>query len=136
MLAATLPFSSFPSPTSRPPSTEHPLLRNYASPDLKEAVDELPSRLLFENEFVRIVLVGLSRETDRIQFQPCRPVLVMVTFGRLLARGEGVVRELAEGSQLRLKPCVQYRLCPVEAADLVFFEPLQSGDPQVGASGQ
>lgn len=94
---------------------------------------QLPFRLLFENEFVRIVLVGLSRETDRIRLQPHRPVLVTVTFGRALARGEGVVRELAEGSQLRLEPGVLYRLRPVEAADLVFFEPLQSDQERESA---
>ena len=88
---------------------------------------QLPSRLLFENEFIRIVLVGLSRGTDRIRLQPRRPVLVTVTFGRALVRGEGVVRELAEGNQLRLEPGILYRLRPVEVVDLVFFEQIRSG---------
>jgi hypothetical protein len=102
-------------------------------------VIQLPSRVLFENEFVRIVLVGLTRETDRIPFQPRAPALVTVTFGRALVRGEGVVRELVEGNQLRLEPGVLYRLRSVEAADLVFFETTRSSynfSGQVFPSGQ
>lgn len=83
----------------------------------------LPKRLLFQNDCVQLVLVGLRRAQELENFRNPSALLMVVTFGRVLVRNQECVHKLDEGGQIRIEPQYLYHIRALETADLLFFIP-------------
>lgn len=87
------------------------------------SLKELPNRLLFQNDCVQLVLVGLRRAQELEHFHNPASLLMVVTFGRVLVRNQECVHKLDEGAQIRIEPQYLYHIRALETADLLFFIP-------------
>lgn len=89
---------------------------------LPDELIQLPRRILFQNEFVGVVLVGL-RQGHELSFKRSSRLLVIIAFGRvqvIFARG---FRTLQEGGQYRVERSEDCELRAVTEADLLLFVP-------------
>lgn len=87
------------------------------------ALGEAPKRLLFRNDCVQLVLVGLRAGQELKEFVPGTSLLMVVTFGRVVVRTGNRTHKLLEGEQYQVLPSGHYEVRALEAADLLFFIP-------------
>jgi hypothetical protein len=87
------------------------------------ALGEAPKRLLFRNDCVQLVLVGLRAGQELKEFAPGTSLLMVVTYGRVLVRAGNRTHKLLEGEQYQVLPSGNYIVRALEAADLLFFIP-------------
>lgn len=87
------------------------------------ALGELPKRLLFRNDCVQLVLVGLRAGQELNTFEPLCSLLMVVTFGRIMVRENGHNTKLLEGDQYRINSDGCYTVRALETTDLLFFIP-------------
>lgn len=93
------------------------------------ALGGTPKRLLFRNDCVQLVLVGLSAGQELKEFVPGTSLLMVVTYGRVMVRTGNRTHKLLEGEQYQVLPTGQYELRALEAADLLFFIPAREQVP-------
>jgi hypothetical protein len=89
------------------------------------SLGEAPKRLLFRNDCVQLVLVGLRAGQELKQFVPGVSLLMVVTFGRVLMRVDNRAQKLMEGEQYQVLPESNYTVRALEATDLLFFIPVR-----------
>lgn len=87
------------------------------------ALGGTPKRLLFRNDCVQLVLVGLRAGQELKEFAPGTSLLMVVTFGRVAVRTENRIHKLLEGEQYQVLPSGHYEVRALEATDLLFFIP-------------
>ncbi len=87
------------------------------------ALGTTPKRLLFCNDCVQLVLVGLSAGQELKEFAPGTSLLMVVTYGRVMVRTGNRTYKLLEGEQYQVLPTVNYEVRALEATDLLFFIP-------------
>jgi quercetin dioxygenase-like cupin family protein len=87
------------------------------------ALGTTPKRLLFRNDCVQLVLVGLSAGQELKEFAPGTSLLMVVTHGRVMVRTGNRTYKLLEGEQYQVLPTVNYEVRALEATDLLFFIP-------------
>ncbi len=84
-----------------------------------------PKRLLFRNDCVQLVLVGLRAGQELKEFAPGTSLFMVVTFGRVAVRTENRIHKLLEGEQYQVLPSGHYDVRALEATDLLFFIPVR-----------
>ncbi len=87
------------------------------------ALGGTPKRLLFRNDCVQLVLVGLNSGQELKEFVPGTPLLMVVTYGRVMVRTGNRTYKLLEGEQYQVLPTANYEVRALEATDLLFFIP-------------
>ncbi len=91
--------------------------------NIMTALGGTPKRLLFRNDCVQLVLVGLNSGQELREFVPGTPLLMVVTFGRVMVRTGNRTYKLLEGEQYQVLPTSNYEVRALEATDLLFFIP-------------
>lgn len=89
-----------------------------------------PKRLLFRNDCVQLVLVGLRAGQELQHFAPGTNLLMVVTYGRVAVRVDNRTTKLMEGEQYQVLPDANYSVRALEATDLLFFIPARSKPAQ------
>ncbi|MCD6049558.1 MAG: hypothetical protein K0Q55_961 [Verrucomicrobia bacterium] len=87
------------------------------------ALGGTPKRLLFRNNCVQLVLVGLSAGQELKEFAPGTSLLMVVTYGRVMVRAGARTHKLLEGEHYQVLPNGNYEVRALEATDLLFFIP-------------
>lgn len=87
------------------------------------ALGKAPKRLLFRNDCIQLVLVGLNAGQELKHFAPGTSLLMVVTYGRVAVRTGDRTHKLLEGEQYQVLPSGHYEVRALEATDLLFFIP-------------
>ncbi|HEY1174078.1 MAG TPA: hypothetical protein VGH19_22125 [Verrucomicrobiae bacterium] len=87
------------------------------------ALGETPKRLIFRNDCVQLVLVGLRAGQELKEFSPGAPLLMVVTYGRVAVRTGNRTYKLLEGEQYQVLPSGSYEVRALDTTDLLFFIP-------------
>jgi hypothetical protein len=82
----------------------------------------LPHRILFQNEFVGLLLAGLKRGQELL-LQPTSSLLLTVTHGQVQLIKRNRFFTLRESGQHRLETDEDWEIHAVSEADLLFFIP-------------
>lgn len=102
------------------------LRRRWPMPDEATWVPDelvvLPHRVLFQNEFVGVILVGLTQGYELLFDKPSH-LLVTVTHGQARVAFQGRRKTLREGSQHRVEMGAGCALRALLETDLLFFIP-------------
>ena len=91
------------------------------------ALGGTPKRLLFRNDCVQLVLVGLSAGQELKEFSPGTSLLMVVTYGRVMVRTGNRTHKLLEGEQYQVLPTGNYEVrSGLSEGDIILRNPSSS----------
>ena len=102
---------------------EPSLVEDFLPPAVAAAFRPLRKRLLFQNEYVQMLLTGLRAGESVRHFRTEAPILLIVAYGGVEVLGREGWTELLEGEEFRIEPGYDYTLRAPEESDLLFFVP-------------